>query len=190
MAEPLGMEDKASIRNILSRTRRLTRAAYGIQPSEALSGDPENALWRTLVGDFHDGQWPAHESNYENFKAFEWSCTISEEEYDIAEKDTDRTTIEKFDRLHDFLFDMGRAIRSRRFCSTDKSRIGVVPPFSEIGDRICLVAGDQQPYVVRPTKRKISKGGPIFELVGPCYVHGIMDGKLASQVPWDRLQIQ
>lgn len=61
--------------------------------------------------------------------------------------------------------------KGRRFFITGKRQyMGVAPDIAEPGDKICIVPGSCAPFVVRPK-------GEHFQLIGECYVHGIMDGE-------------
>jgi Heterokaryon incompatibility protein (HET) len=61
----------------------------------------------------------------------------------------------------------------RRLAKTEKGHLALVPPSTRTGDRIILLAGGKTPYVARQ-----SSGLPQqWELVGDCYVHGIMFGE-------------
>jgi Heterokaryon incompatibility protein (HET) len=54
--------------------------------------------------------------------------------------------------------------------------IGVLPNDAACGDRIALLLGGRTPFVLRPVA-----GTREYELVGACYVHGIMDGELLEK---------
>lgn len=62
----------------------------------------------------------------------------------------------------------------RRFCFTSNGRLGQLAPGSETGDRICVLGGGEVPFVIRPASGD-AKG--MYQLVGECYVDGIMDGE-------------
>jgi len=65
----------------------------------------------------------------------------------------------------------------RSFFATRGGYIGMGPAYSEPGDRVCLIAGINTPYIIR-----MSQGGDLGplrgKLVGEAYVHGIMDGEI------------
>ena len=48
------------------------------------------------------------------------------------------------------------------------------------GDRICVVRGCVTPFVIRPVGEKL-EGQVCWELVGECYVHGLMDGEAVGE---------
>lgn len=62
----------------------------------------------------------------------------------------------------------------RRFCFTSNGRLGQLAPGSEPGDRICVLGGGEVPFVIRPTSGD-AKG--MYQLVGECYLDGMMDGE-------------
>lgn len=64
---------------------------------------------------------------------------------------------------------LSRHVFRNRFCITEQGRTAVVPPETKAGDIIVLLAGARMPFVLRPR-------GKVFELLGCCYVHGLMEG--------------
>ena len=99
-----------------------------------------------------------------------------------------------------------RVAYERRFCVTKKGYVGLVPPLTVIGDRLCLFFGGDTPFLVRPTAPTTTTDATIknehvvveedadasgsaapavetlrCELVGECYVHGMMDGEMMGQ---------
>ncbi|KAI1498792.1 heterokaryon incompatibility protein-domain-containing protein [Biscogniauxia marginata] len=81
----------------------------------------------------------------------------------------------------------------RRMCLTKKGYIGLVPPLTRVGDRVCILFGGDAPYLIRPEKgRKIEESTDSLrcQLVGECYMHGMMDGEmmhLAGKEFWFQL---
>lgn len=49
-----------------------------------------------------------------------------------------------------------------------------VPPLSRVGDEVCVLFGMEVPFILRPVPGSSSLE---YELVGECYVHGMMDGE-------------
>jgi hypothetical protein len=69
---------------------------------------------------------------------------------------------------------LGRFAWARRFCVTKRGYLAIVPPRSEPGDLIYILHGTQTPFALR----RCTEGSPdIYDLVGECYVHGVMDGE-------------
>jgi hypothetical protein len=67
--------------------------------------------------------------------------------------------------LFDLEIQLGTAL-----CTTAKGYLAAVPYVTKVGDCIAVLAGGRLPFVLRPT-------GDHYRLVGPCYVHGIMNGE-------------
>lgn len=90
---------------------------------------------------------------------------------------------------------------NRRFMFTCDGRMGIVPAGAEIDDRICLLWGCSVPVVLRPltknimetfyeekkgaesTKTFMNRNVEVYELIGPCYVHGVMNGEPLKECP-------
>lgn len=61
----------------------------------------------------------------------------------------------------------------RRFFITRGSRVGLGPNSMRPGDRVMVFRGGHTPFVIREIDDE-------YQLVGACYVHGIMDGEAVS----------
>ncbi|PMD57267.1 uncharacterized protein K444DRAFT_483861, partial [Hyaloscypha bicolor E] len=66
----------------------------------------------------------------------------------------------------------------RRFFVTKKGYFGIGPAELEEGDEIYILAGGKVPLVLRPLPESQPN---TFELVGDCYVHGVMDGEAVTE---------
>jgi len=64
---------------------------------------------------------------------------------------------------------LSKHVARNRFCITERGRAAIVPPKTQKGDVIALLAGARMPFLLRPC-------GKAFELIGCCYVHGLMEG--------------
>ncbi|KAH7323522.1 heterokaryon incompatibility protein-domain-containing protein [Rhexocercosporidium sp. MPI-PUGE-AT-0058] len=58
----------------------------------------------------------------------------------------------------------------RRLCITSSGHIGWVPPVAEKGDQICVFDGAPLLHAIAPC------GGGYHNLIGPCYIEGLMFG--------------
>jgi hypothetical protein len=67
--------------------------------------------------------------------------------------------------------------KGRTLFVTEDGRIGVGPDILQKGDEICIFYGAHTPFVVRPIKSVLVNVGNYYQLVGECYVHGLMDGE-------------
>jgi hypothetical protein len=74
-----------------------------------------------------------------------------------------------------FVFALWQSAHGRRYCMTGKGDVALVPKYAAVGDEICNLAGCIAPFVVRSFPGAGS-GKKIYELVGECYVHGVMRG--------------
>ena len=72
------------------------------------------------------------------------------------------------------------AIECRRFGVTSKGYMSLFPQTTHIGDEICVISGGHIPFVVR------RQSGDDFQLVGECYVHGIMNGEVLHMTELSR----
>lgn len=75
----------------------------------------------------------------------------------------------------DFYMAMRRACSNRCVFSTTSGRLGVGPARMQPGDTVAILYGGEVPLILRPSQRYSRKA--THELVGNCYVHGIMDGE-------------
>jgi hypothetical protein len=85
-----------------------------------------------------------------------------------------------------------RTAYGRRFCTTEVGRFGLVPPRSRKGDPICVFAGAETPFVLRRVgEREVGAAAGkkvVYELIGECYLHGVMDGEAVREdVHWEEV---
>ena len=66
----------------------------------------------------------------------------------------------------------------RRMFATDRGYIGLGPPEMQKGDHVYILSGGKIPYILRPVTGLRPR---TFELVGDCYLHGIMYGEEAGK---------
>jgi hypothetical protein len=66
---------------------------------------------------------------------------------------------------------------------TRSGYIGLFPKFTRVDNVVMVVPQSQTPFVFRkiPANQDEVDGKARFELVGECYVHGIMDGELLGR---------
>jgi len=75
------------------------------------------------------------------------------------------------DEMYPFLATMLHHQAERRTCITGKGYFGTVPSEAQEGDLIAIFFGLRIPFVLR------TLAGGTYKLIGPCYMHGIMDGE-------------
>ncbi|KAI0386530.1 hypothetical protein F5Y04DRAFT_290120 [Hypomontagnella monticulosa] len=77
-----------------------------------------------------------------------------------------------------FQVGMLRTCFGRRFFVTRGGYLGVGPGAMRDGDEVAVLLGLSVPVLVRPVEKSGEERR--YELVGECYVHGIMDGELVK----------
>ena len=70
----------------------------------------------------------------------------------------------------------------RRFCVLDNGYIGAVPAGCQEGDLVFVIEGAQTPFILRHSVMKDRDRiiDATYELVGECYIHGMMDGEMMT----------
>ena len=71
---------------------------------------------------------------------------------------------------HDNIETMRMVQQNRWMANTEGGRLALLPGTAELGDKIAVLYGGKLPYILR-------KIGERWELVGECYVHGVMHGE-------------
>jgi hypothetical protein len=68
------------------------------------------------------------------------------------------------------------AMNGKRLCIISQGYFGVAPQYSQEGDQIWAFSGAPNPFILQPFKdpSTISDETVMYELVGACYIHGIM----------------
>jgi hypothetical protein len=65
------------------------------------------------------------------------------------------------------------SVKGKSICWTSKGYFGLVQGTALVDDVVCLVLGPSVPLILRPKENYL---GHIYQLIGPAYFHGIMDG--------------
>ncbi|KAI0436505.1 hypothetical protein F4803DRAFT_556924 [Xylaria telfairii] len=60
-----------------------------------------------------------------------------------------------------------------KFVVTERNYLGVAPARAQQGDTICILDGGVVPFLVRKSKH----APRAFELIGECYIDGLMNGE-------------
>jgi hypothetical protein len=106
-----------------------------------------------------------------SLQAAVWDTELTEEH--LIERYGLRKAIDTAPQASKFLHFAGHVV-GRRFCITEQGRMAIVPPFSREADMICIINGARTPYVLRKT----ADCARLYELIGCCYVHGVMEGEI------------
>lgn len=76
------------------------------------------------------------------------------------------------------------AVNRRRLGVTRKQYLGLFPQGTKAGDQVCVITGACVPFVIRRHEIKDE-----YQLVGECYVHGIMDGEVEDMRDMQKREI-
>jgi hypothetical protein len=63
------------------------------------------------------------------------------------------------------------SVTARRLCWTEAGHLALVPGETRLDDEVWLLRGGKLPFILRRVD------GGDFELIGDCYIHGVMDGE-------------
>lgn len=74
------------------------------------------------------------------------------------------------------------AVTARRFATTKKGYMGLMPRGAMLGDSVCVIVGAQVPFLVRRVPHDES-GTDRYQLLGECYLQGIMNGEVMASTP-------
>ena len=126
----------------------------------------ESPFWRILLvdryWDRHRGSRTCNRTDYEAYQA-------------MGRELADRRLVTEV--AADYLESFRTATVGRRLFATDQGYIGLGPDEIQKGDHVYILSGGDVPYILRPISGHIPR---TFELVGDCYLHGIMYGEAAG----------
>jgi hypothetical protein len=163
--------------------RRLCGLNMHNRSNYVAGGKATNAFWRTLVNDMLEQGDLTIIGRYqtEDYKVYRmW----------VEELGDSDTPYWKSRHVQSYHTAFRAACSGRRFFVTKKGYFGIGPAELEVGDDIYILAGGRAPLVLRPLPESQPN---TFELVGDCYVHGVMDGEAVTertqrsgQSPWEK----
>lgn len=141
------------------------------------TGEPyAEVYWRTLVANIcsDKGPWmPVPKEQQDCFlQLLAWTrhCVLSRENPALLEYTVSKEAIHLAG-----LFVRNRANVVRRKCfSTELGYAGLAPPHAREGDKVCIILGASTPFLIRETPENSETQ---YQLVGECYVHGLMKGE-------------
>ncbi|KAH8745951.1 heterokaryon incompatibility protein-domain-containing protein [Hyaloscypha finlandica] len=146
-------------------------------------GKATNAFWRTLVNDKHVKEDFITRRRCQKEDCKNYRTWVDE----LGDSDTPYWKSVHAQNYHS---NFTEACLGRRFFVTKKGYFGIGPAELEEGDEIYILAGGKFPLVLRPSPESQPN---TFELVGDCYVHGVMDGEAVTertqrsgQSPWKK----
>ncbi|KAI1111155.1 putative heterokaryon incompatibility protein [Nemania sp. NC0429] len=155
------------------------------------------AFWRTLLGDRSPtGARPAENFLSEYYQSLNRFLDVMREFFGPDFKPLDISlSPEQQARVASVMtkdvIDLGRFVnvsgptmRERMVVITEKGYIGVAPPYSKVGDAVCIISGTQVPFLLRRPAGNEDVTNPsrgAWQLVGESYFHGMMDGEMMTK---------
>lgn len=135
-------------------------------PPETEDWNPTEIFWRTLITDRAHSNSPA-DAEVEGVEFSRWWDVYS---HPVEGMDTLVASVDNYNRAY-YTHGVGRSL-----FATDSGWIGLGPPWLKDGDHVCLLAGAQTAFILRPHGKK-------YQVVGDAYVHAAMAGEY-----WNLLQ--
>ena len=186
-------DDKASQQQYLAQCEVEVRSVQHSPGSQELS----EVLWRTLIA--NDDKMPLSKASAAYTMAFSYRRRLAEsleqpaafdavgsgQRATVAEEETDNN-ISGHTRFDPPRFDSSRFCYKSRFMDltshysfaiTNTGYACLVPNTSIAGDIICVFYGCKVPFVIR---KSTIRHDNIYQLIGQCYVHGIMNGEVLA----------
>jgi Heterokaryon incompatibility protein (HET) len=171
------------------RSAHSTASSHAPEKHPLNSQDRAEAFWRTLIGDRH----PIPDLAQNEAVQFQWPAQPVYSDYYLVlvngmsdKKEPVKQEQEQAERKASFeaSFAFSRALANacsdeKRFAITEDGGMALVPPLAEVGDKIFLVRNAPKPILLREGSEEDPEGCKL-NLVGDCYVHGVMGGEL-----WD-----
>lgn len=120
-----------------------------------------------------------HGEDYDNWVSFmaEMVAYLAVGSNDASVPAHDAASWRRYDAGMPFANAMASCAVGRRVCVTAAGRLGCVPPLSQVGDEVVLIHGAPTPFVIRKSVEATGADNNLYELVGACYMHGMMDGE-------------
>ncbi|KAH7085019.1 heterokaryon incompatibility protein-domain-containing protein [Paraphoma chrysanthemicola] len=99
--------------------------------------------------------------------------------WQLSKKAPNPAKSQKIPAVHDIHVSVARATSGRRMFTTRKGYIGLGPELTKQGDEVAILLGGSTPFVLEKSGIKVLHED-VYYLLGDCYVHGCMDGKLVE----------
>ncbi|KAI1353494.1 putative heterokaryon incompatibility protein [Xylaria sp. FL0043] len=155
------------------------------------------ALWRTLLGDrtpaFSRPADPGFSKYYQALVRYIDAIKtilgpdMKPRQLDISAEEEARLMIILTKDVIDlgrFLNVSGPHVRERMVAVTERGYMGIIPPYSKVGDAVFIISGAQVPFLLRRPadwENVDESGGRRWQLVGESYFHGMMDGEMMTK---------
>jgi hypothetical protein len=179
---------------------------YGMEYTRPENGTLDRIWDEVVIGSSYNATYPSKEDRID---AFSLSLTAGLSGYDPAEMSPDRlerhranfvaysgklgssphNKAEMVGDAETFWTEMRLTSSGRSFVVTKtKQMLGLAPYGTTEGDRVVVLVGARVPFIAReaPHVDKGSKTGT-WQLIGECYMHGIMRGEVSTWSAQDRV---
>ena len=145
-----------------------------LPPSENGPSNHE-VFWRTVIANRTHKFEPVPSAYANYFASYKATMQMNAHEEVRKEKDLEAmNTIIQESSL--FQMALNANMSGRQAFVTHGGKAGLTSPGTKAGDLVCILLGAMTPFVLR--KDSASEGeGNTYQLVGECYVHGIMEGE-------------
>ena len=140
-------------------------------PSYTLT--PKELVWRTTTGDTF-----LHQSGFD----LDAILSLLSGAQQPGEPEAQGLGADWERREKDILYAVGATMAGNRLCLTSTGYLGVAPPEAEEGDKVAILWGASRPFILRTSTVPRIDPRATYELIGSCYVQGLMMGELRGQV--------
>jgi Heterokaryon incompatibility protein (HET) len=144
--------------------------------------DFREQFWRTIILDWtgsrspHDFGVRASPDFQRHFEAFDKYFNAGSAAIEDVALPPDELKLKWYEAIP-FCNALVWAFTGRKICRTDGGGMAMVPEKAGLADQICIFLGVPIPFVIR-------RAGDHHILIGPCYVHGMMDGQALESESW------
>jgi hypothetical protein len=115
--------------------------------------------------------------------------SISSEVSDESEEDQESKTNAGI--MDEFLLAVHQVTYNRKlFRARNDELLGLAPASASVGDTVCILFGCSVPVILRERLSGIPGIKPYFELIGECYVDGVMEGEAIFGLGKNELKAQ
>jgi hypothetical protein len=166
----------------LREAKSMAQSSYGLsRPHEKF---PYESFWTTLTGGDGLGTTselsssPPAEVLLGNIEAF-WELNLKYNNLSSISEAERQTIAEQIVELGATVtplsYRLAACCRGNRFCVTGEGHFAIVPPRTTEGDSIYFLRGLQSPFILREKDNLGENSVAHYEMVGSCYVDGMMD---------------
>lgn len=147
------------------------KAAGGWMPS---AKEPPNAYWRTLVAD----RGPNGSATPDFYpvacrdQANQYGHVAHNYKWDLGTP----ITKARLALVNKFVQRVQEVVLNRRLVNTQLGRLGLAPSLVRKGDLVCILFRCSVPILLRRQQDAVT-GEEYFQIIGECYIHGIMEGE-------------